>query len=727
MKCLLAMLAGSVLVALSNPAMAQIGGSECEDSYRSRAWGGTLKGVDGEDQGQIDGSIVVVGSLNNPSSDCTVAKQELPNLDAYGATGRIEQSFNAIPGLQQFRRSDSRSANPTSQGITLRGLGGNASSRALVFVDDVPQADPFGGWVSWPGYDALNLRGVKVSKGGGHVSAGPGALAGVIEMESVQSKLESRRDMERSVTLGYGSRNSVEARGRFRSYLGQGEVILGGSYARGDGFVPVVKNQRGAVDRAAPYEQAGLALRVVTDATSNIELQANMRAFTDKRDRGVNFSANKNSGVDASFRLKSGWADWMWSATAYLQIRDFSSQFGAVSADRSTVTPTLDQFETPSTGLGLRFEVRPPLGDNAELRLGGEWRRAIGETKENFNFVAGAPTRLRTAGGKSDSYGAFVELNVKPIDGMTLSAGGRLDRWQIKEGFRREVNIGGAVRSDDRFVDRSETEETARFGAAYNFTDDWLIKASAYTAWRLPTLNELYRPFRLGSDATAANEALRPERIKGVEAGLSYNPGSYPSGATTHGNLTLFYNHLDNAIANVTLGPGAGNFPGVGFVAAGGVYRQRQNLAAIVSKGIELDGRIELVDGLGLVFGYAYVDAKVKARGVALALDGLRPAQVPRHFVNAGFDYREDQGPWRAAFNLRYLGRQFDDDANTRAMKEALTADIMVYYEFADDWGLELRAENVFNARIEAGISSNGIVERASPQTIWLGLRAKLQ
>jgi outer membrane receptor protein involved in Fe transport len=363
------------------------------------------------------------------------------------------------------------------------------------------------------------------------------------------------------------------------------------------------------------------------------------------------------------------------------------------------------------------------LGDDFELRLGGEWRRAIGETKENFTFVAGAPTRLRTAGGKSDSYGAFAELSVEPMDGVTLSAGGRLDRWQIENGFRREVNIGGTVRSDDRFVDRAGTEETARLGAAYNFEDDWLIKASAYTAWRLPTLNELYRPFRVGADATAANEELRPERIKGVEAGLSYNPSSYFGGRGTFGNLTLFYNRLDNAIANVTLGQGAGVFPGVGFVAAGGAYRQRQNLEAIVSKGVELDGRIAVVDGLGLTFGFAYVDSKVKGRGAALALDGLRPAQVPKHFAGAGFDYREDQGPWQAAFNLRYVGRQFDDDANTRRLKEALTADFMVHYEFADDWGLELRAENIFDARIEAAISGNGIIERALPRTLWLGLR----
>jgi outer membrane receptor protein involved in Fe transport len=259
-------------------------------------------------------------------------------------------------------------------------------------------------------------------------------------------------------------------------------------------------------------------------------------------------------------------------------------------------------------------------------------------------------------------------------------------------------------------------------GVGWELTDSLKLRGSGYVGWRLPTLNELYRPFRVGADATAANEALSPERIKGAEASFAYRD----EGKRT-GNLTFFYNRLDNAIANVTLGQGAGLFPGVGFVAAGGAYRQRQNLEAIVSKGVELDGRIEVADGFGLNLGYTYVDSKVMGQGSAFALDGLRPAQVPKHFASAGFDYREDQGPWQAVFTLRYVGRQFDDDANTRDLKESLTADAMIHFEFADDWGVELRAENLLDARIEAAISGNGVIERATPRTVWLGLRRQFQ
>ena len=83
------------------------------------------------------------------------------------ASNRLESVLADVAGLQQFRRSDSRSANPTSQGISLRGIGGNASSRALLIFDGVPQADPFGGWVAFPAYATGRLGRIRVTRGGG--------------------------------------------------------------------------------------------------------------------------------------------------------------------------------------------------------------------------------------------------------------------------------------------------------------------------------------------------------------------------------------------------------------------------------------------------------------------------------------------------------------------------------------------------------------------------------
>lgn len=706
-------LLGLPLLALASPSMAQGCEVECETIYQAEqdlVHYNRHTEPTAEVLISVSDVIVVNGGLTDPKGDIAYSLTSVDLLN--NASNRLENALLQIPGLQQFRRSDARSANPTSQGITMRGLGGNASSRVLLILDGAPQSDPFGGWVAWPGYDALDLAQVRARIGGGAGSDGPGALAGTVNLES------SRNSPAAKFSAAYGSWDSVNGKALLARKIGGGSLSVSGSFARGDGYIPIVKSQRGAVDRAAPYEQGGVAVRAVAPLTTNTELQAGLRAFFDQRDRGFDFSDSENSGVDASLRLVNRSSNgWQWSALGYVQIREFASRFGSISAGRASVVPVLDQYSVPSTGLGARFELRPQLGNEAELRIGGDWRRTIGETNENFFFNGLVPGRSRRAGGNSDTIGGFLDGSWMPTERLTLTAGGRIDRWSIARGFRKEVNIGGTGRSDDKFANRSGMESTGRAAFALQASDIVKLRGAAYLGWRLPTLNELYRPFRVGADATAANELLAPERLKGTEIGFDVSASGLTFGATA------FVNRLNNAIANVTSGLGPGNFPGVGFVAAGGIYRQRQNLDAIESKGIDLDAGYKL-GNLTVEAGYAYVDAKVVSSGAAAGLDGLRPAQVPKHFGNIGFRYDTD----RARLNLiaRYVGRQFEDDANLRGLKSAFTVDAGISFNLAQQFRLELRGENLFDARVETAIGSDGVVERAGPRTIWAGVAVEL-
>ena len=656
--------------------------------------------------GPRDYIVVEGGVLAKPLSDRADPVRYIMSVD-HSSGRRVENVVRDISGWQQFRRSDSRSANPTSQGLTSRGLGGNAASRALLILDGVPQADPFGGWVNWTAFDSLYLRGMRIIDGGGSGADGPGALAGTIQM--------STRRGGSHASLAYGSRNSVDADAHLSVDAGDGAITVTGNYSRGDGFIPTIASQRGDVDSETGYQSYGLGARFVTYTEELGRIEAAIRAFDDYRSRGLPFTDNRNSGVDASIRVLPEIVGMSSMLLAYAQLREFSSEFGAVSADRQSASPTLDQFAVPSTGLGARFEIRPIEGgfyNNRELRLGLDWRRTSGKTRENSNFVAGAPTRNRVAGGLTETIGGYAEWSAD-IDRLNVAVSGRADHWAVRDGRRLETNIGGTVRSDDRFADRSGWEWTGRAAASWWLVDPMKIKLAVYRGWRLPTLNELYRPFRLGADATAANEALRPETMAGGQVKFESNLDKAEIG------LTFFYSRLDNAIANVTLGQGPGNFPGVGFVAAGGTYRQRQNLDAIVSKGIEADARFDLTDQFALKLGYAFVDAKVRGSGASAVLDGLRPAQVPRHFGNATLAYTADKVS--ASSTLRYIGAQFEDDANLRALADAWTIDFDLGFEIGSGLHLQLRGENLFDARVEAAISGSGVIERANPRTLWLG------
>src|SRR5215212_7166791 len=154
-------------------------------------------------------AIVITGTaLPEPTAERVYAVERIgARRIARAPSHQLDQLLKDVPGVQLFRRSDSRSGHPTSQGVTLRALGGNASSRALLVLDGVPQSDPFGGWVNWPAYDPSDLAGVRVIRGGGSVADGPGALAGTIEMTS-------RADAGLAGEVDGGSRESVEGRAR---------------------------------------------------------------------------------------------------------------------------------------------------------------------------------------------------------------------------------------------------------------------------------------------------------------------------------------------------------------------------------------------------------------------------------------------------------------------------------------------------------------------------------
>lgn len=498
-------------------------------------------------------------------------------------SNRLEDLLRDVPGFQLFRRSDARSANPTSQGATLRALGGNASSRALLTLDGVPQTDPFGGWISWPAYDPRRLGRVRVVRGGGSGTAGPGALAGAIELQSAgPGEMQGMAG-----SLAYGSRDSRDGFVSAGLPLGQGFLTVSGSYAAGEGFVPLVAEQRGPADRPAPYEQASAALRAVAPLGGEVELQANMLLFHDARERGTAFSTIRTDGVDASLRLV-GSGRWAWSALAYVQTRSFYNSFASVSDDRAAASRVSEQYEVPSTGFGARIELRPPLGP-VTLRIGADARETSGETRERYAFLGGVGTRGRRAGGKTRNVGLFGEAAFE-TGPLVLTGGGRIDRWWIEQGrLREELFATAALLTDQSFPDRAGWEPTARGGLAWRLGGGVTARAAAYLGWRLPTLNELYRPFRVGIDATAANAGLEPERLRGAELGLEWRPAD-----NARIGLTAFANRLEGAIANVTLGMGPGTFPGAGFVGPGGAYRQRRNLDAVESRGIELDAELRL-------------------------------------------------------------------------------------------------------------------------------------
>lgn len=654
--------------------------------------------------------VITARTLPNPDSERAysvevLTKESLEN----GPSGQLDESLQQVPGVQLFRRSDSRSAHPTSQGVTLRALGGNASSRALVILDGVPQSDPFGGWINWPAYDPEAIAEVRVVRGGGSVAHGPGALAGTIVLES---------DVDSGVgASGFlGSRNSREARLHVGTHVGRWSINLSGRAARGDGFVPVTRETRGPADRPAPYEEANVRALWLTEIGSGVDLQLGGSAFTDKRERGLAFTGNTSRGLDGSARLV-GRGRWPWVALAYAQSREFKSSFASVDDTRTTATRVALQDNVPASAWGGSFEVRPPVGSGLELRVGGNVRFSSGHSRELFSYLEGNPTRRRRAGGETMTAGMFGELTGQ-LGSLSLSGGGRIDHWKVADGLLQESVIAtGEELRNEAYADRSGWLPTARLGALYDLGRGLGLRSAAYLGWRMPTLNELFRPFRAGPDATAANPLLEPERVSGIEVGIDYRSG------TAGISLTAFAIRLSDAIANVTLGEGPGIFPGVGFVGAGGEFRQRRNLDGNEVRGVEASVRYRR-GKWSLGGGASLVRARVDADAEASPLDGLRPAQTPAVTLTGRLSW--EGGQRIASIFIHHSGAQFEDDLNNRSLPGATTINAFAQWPISRSLNIVLRGENLFDEEVVAGRGNDEVIDRATPRTLWIGLRVRI-
>ena len=130
---------------------------------------------------------------------------------------RLDDQLRTVPGFSLFRRTSSAVANPTTQGVTLRGLSASGASRTLVVADDVPLNDPFGAWVYWDRVPLAALQRVDVLRGASGDVHGNDALGGVIRLTTRTSARRggvARRRLARARRARPATAGSRAARGR---------------------------------------------------------------------------------------------------------------------------------------------------------------------------------------------------------------------------------------------------------------------------------------------------------------------------------------------------------------------------------------------------------------------------------------------------------------------------------------------------------------------------------
>lgn len=666
-----------------------------------------------------DAVIVRADRLPNAASDAPFSVEVVTAEELRAAPQlRLDDVLRVqVPGFSLFRRGSSRVANPTTQGVTLRNFGPSGASRTLVLLDGVPLNDPFAGYVLWNQVPPSSIETVLVTPGGGAGIFGNAALAGTI---FILSRAADKTFAEAEGTVGDRDTYGLALSGGFVRKPATFSIFAEG-FSTG-GYPVLQADQRGAVDEDARSESLLLDLGSEFALSANSTLRMRVRQFHEERDNGTALTRNETGGTDANIALTARFPELKSELrlTAYGQSRKFRSTFSSVNATRDLETPALDQFDVPAEARGGSAVWSMALGVQHSLTVGADVRWVEGETNEAFRFIDGAFTRLRNAGGEQRFLGLFAEDTWRVSPAAVVVGSVRVDQWQLTDGSRTEIDRAtGDTTLTSRFADRDGYRLNGRLGTSVNATSQLVLRAAGYTGFRVPTLNELYRPFRVGNAVTEANAELEPERLLGGEAGLEWRPAG-----SVRISGTAFYNRLEDAIGNITLGFGPGTFDPGGFIPSGGVLRQRQNVDLVTAPGFELTGEWQIAPPLRLRASYLFTQPTIDEANERSLIGNLL-AQTPEHVVTGAIEWRP-AAKWLVTTNARHTGRQFEDDQNTAELADFIQVDAGVSYEFATTASAALKIENLFNTEIETGKSPDGLVSIGAPRLVTLQVECRL-
>jgi outer membrane receptor protein involved in Fe transport len=595
------------------------------------------------------------------------------------AAATIDDALRQVPGFTLFRRSGSATANPTSQGVSLRGIGASGASRAVVLDDGIPLNDAFGGWIYWGRIPRAAVDRIEVLRGGASDLYGSAAMGGVVQFVR-RAAAPSAIVIDASAGSQRTALSSVFA----STQRGEWSGSVAGDFYNTAGYVLVQPDQRGTVDQPADSWHNAIDATLARHFGETDRLFLRASHYRESRDNGTPMQTN-----DTTTRQLAAGGDAVAGGgalllRAYATDQDYAQTFSAIAANRNSERLTVDQ-KVPSRSAGATMQWSRAINLRQSIVAGAEARRVTGESDETQVAATGAITHA-VAGGRQRDGSLFLQDIIAATPRLAVTAALRFDTWRNFDAHRNGAPL----------ADRSDSAWSPRLSVLYHAADRLSLTASAYRAFRAPTLNELYRGFRLGNVLTLANENLGAERMTAVEAGVRVESSDRRRAI----RATLFSMNTTDTIANVTLS----TTPSL-------ITRQRQNLGSSRSRGVELEGETRIVSSVHVAAGYLFSDATVSG--------GSRVPQVPRH--QATMQLTTDVARATFALQGRWSTSQFDDDLNQLLLRSYTVVDAFVSHPLYDRLTLTFTAENIFNRRIE--VSATPVVSLGQPRAGRVGVR----
>ncbi|MBV8672927.1 MAG: TonB-dependent receptor, partial [Acidobacteriaceae bacterium] len=566
-----------------------------------------------------------LASADSPASTRLLDQQQLKESASPALDGRLRQ----VPGFELFRRSSSLVANPTSEGVSLRGLGSTAASRSLVLLDDVPLNDPYGGWIHWEELPPLSINSVEVVRGGASDLYGSSAIGGVISI--VPAKADETR---LELTSSGGSEATVTGAGLGTIKHGPWSGLASGGVIATDGYILVAPGVRGPIDQPSNvHAQTGVAeADRQFNGSDHVFLRGGL--LNEQRHNGTPIQENSTR----LWRYIAG-ADVSSFAFRFFGVDEHYRQtFSTIAPGRASEKETRFAFD-PATQLGAAARWRHSFGSELLVLAGADTNDVRAADYETL-FTAAHGTLDTSA--RQRQTGVYGEVLYTPNQ-WTLSGSARVDHFSNFDAIQYT-----SVTHPIALPSFSETPFDPRIGVTRRINSRLSLNALGFRAFRAPTQNELYRTGQVGQQTTLPNANLRSERATGWETGFQTEIPRI--GSTLR--ASYFWTQVNRPITALTLATTPTQ-----------TLLKRENLGQIESRGVSIDFAMQPARWISLVGGYQYANATVTKNAPEPQLVGKWIPQVPRNMATA--QLRLSDRKWGVlSLQARGSGRQYDDDAN---------------------------------------------------------------
>jgi outer membrane receptor protein involved in Fe transport len=627
-----------------------------------------------------------LGDLESPVSTRVLTTTDLEQAASITLDGQIR----LVPGVETFRRSSSLVANPTSQGLSLRGLGSTSASRTLVTSDDVPLNDAFGGWIHWQELPELTIRSVELVRGGASDLYGSSAIGGVVNVIPIRPT-----DDQFVLKSSYGSEGTYEDSALLEGRRHHWGAIASGGAIGTDGFIQLNPANRGLVDiRSNVHSQNGLALVDRQNGPLRIFLRGS--GMNESRSNGTPVTNNGTRLI----RFATG-GDWSAPQGSQLTLRAYGSTehyrqtFSTIAGDRNS--ELLNRFvKTPDNEMGAVFHWSQPFGPHL-LAVFGADTHDVRSHDDEIAIRSGVQS-FQNISDRQRQTGAYAEA-LYTRDGWTASGSARLDWFSNFDSLQFAPTVATLPHLSEHVFD-------PRLGVSRKLGSHFAVSGTGFRAYRAPTPNELYRSTQVGSLLTLPNNALSSERATGWETGLAMEQ-KWGTVRTSY-----FWTQVNHPITALTTNPNSSP-----------IQLKRENLGQIESRGVSLDYEVQPLRWMTLQGGYQYTNATVtKYRQQPNLVDNW----IPQVAHNTGSAQLRAYKPKLGVISLqaKLSGRQFDDDANIYLLHGYFKLDAYASHDFGTRIELFSSAENLFDRDIDVGRTP--LLTIGTPRTVRAGFRLKL-